>query len=576
MTTKKKIIIIVVLIVVLILCIIPLLLNNENKIDKVQDINISIDTDNGDEKIDWSLYSTDNINLTESITITKDGIYNISGAINDGNITVNTSGNVKLILNDVSIASGNGPAIDIEQAKDVVIYLKEGTTNILEDATTYDSTYSEVEGTIFSRSDLTFDGTGTLVINSNYQDAIVSKDDLKIKDGNYIINSNDDGIRGKDSVYILDGTFDITSNGDGIKATNDVDSDKGFVLIDDGTFKIDATLDGISAETKMLIKNGTFTIATGGGSSNASTRENWGMWGRPSLDSTSTTESAKGIKCKDNLVIEDGTFTFDTSDDAIHSNNYIGIINGDINISSGDDGIHADTKLIIDGGNISIAKSYEGIESAEITINDGNISMVSTDDGINVAGGNDGSATDRRGANTYNLNSNNILTINGGTIHIDATGDGIDVNGSGYINGGTITVEGPESSDNGTLDYDGQFQVNKGFLIGSGSSGMAQSISDNSDQYNVMIYFTKNITSTDTVTIINENNNEILNYTSSKNYSALVFSSDKLIENDTYTIKINNEEYQTFTILDITTVIGKSVGMGGMATGGGPKPNGKR
>ncbi|MGN1311680.1 MAG: carbohydrate-binding domain-containing protein [Bacilli bacterium] len=577
---KKKMIILIVFIVILVFCLILLLLNNRNDVNESKDINMDIDADNGDEKIDWSMYSTYDITLNESITITKEGIYNLSGTINDGNITIDSSGNVKLILNNVNIKSSDGPTIYVKNAENVLVYLEKDSINTLEDSDIYSSTYNDIDGTLFSKSDLIFDGTGTLIIKSNYQDAIVSKDDLKIKNGNFIINSIDDGIRGKDSVYILNGIFDITSGGDGIKSTNDTDSDKGFILVENGTFEINSTLDGISAETKILIKNGTFTITSGGGSINVSTNDDWGMWGRETNKSSLTninSNSAKGIKCKDNLIIENGTFVFDTSDDAIHSNNYIGIIDGDINISSGDDGIHADKKIIIDDGNINIVKSYEGIESSEITINNGNISIVSTDDGINVAGGNDSSATDRKGANNYNLSSNNILTINGGIIHVDSVGDGIDVNGSGYVNGGNIIVEGPENNNNGGLDYDGLFEVNKGILIVSGSSGMAQSISSGSKQYNIMIYFSQNITAADTVTIVDENSNEILNYTSSKNYSALVFSSDKLINNNKYTIKINNEEYQSFTISDITTLIGRNTGMGDMpGNGGGPKPSGRR
>ncbi|MGM9882150.1 MAG: carbohydrate-binding domain-containing protein [Bacilli bacterium] len=577
MTTKRKIILVVSIILVLSLCLIFLLLNKKNKVEEVQDINININADNGDEKIDWSIYTPVTISLTESVNITKDGVYNLTGTISNGNITVNTTGNVKLILNNVNIKSNNGPAIYIEKAKDVLIYLEENTTNTLEDSTTYNGTYSEIDGALYSKSDLTLDGEGSLIIKSNYEDAIVSKDDLKIKNGKYIISSNDDGIRGKDSVYILNGTFDITSSGDGIKSTNDTDIDKGFILIENGIFKINSTLDGISAETKILVKDGNFNITSGGGSTNISTKEDWGMWEKGITTTSTNIESAKGIKCADNLVIENGIFTFDTSDDAIHSNNYVGIINGDINISSGDDGIHADTKLIIDGGNINITKSYEGIESAEITINSGNISIVSTDDGINVAGGNDGSATDRRGANNYNSSSNNILTINNGTIHVDAIGDGIDVNGSGYIYGGTITVEGPENSGNGALDYDGKFQVDGGVLIASGSSGMAQAISNSSTQYNIMLNFTQNITASDVVTIVDANNNEIINYNSNKNYSSLVFSSNKLLKDNTYIIKINSNEYQTFTIADITTTIGRSNSFGGITPGEkGQKPVEKR
>ncbi len=53
--------------------------------------------------------------------------------------------------------------------------------------------------------------------------------------------------------------------------------------------------------------------------------------------------------------------------------------------------ISADTSLTIAGGTMDVAKAYVGLESATVTIAGGKTSMVTSDDGINVAGGNDGS-----------------------------------------------------------------------------------------------------------------------------------------------------------------------------------------
>lgn len=433
-----------------------------------------------------------------------------------------------------------------------------------------------MDGALFSHDDLTFDGDGTLTIQANYMDGIVSKDDLKFISGTYKIKSEDDGIRGKDSVYIQNGTYEINAAGDGIKTTNDTDKEKGFIKIENGNFNIISQLDGIQSENKLVIENGKFDITTGGGSSNASSKnDNWGHWGYGSMQSSIDSESAKGLKALDNIVIQAGEFTLDTSDDSIHSNNYIGIGNGNFKIQSGDDGIHADYELIIDGGEIVIDKSYEGIESAKITINNGTIDVISSDDGINIAGGNDNSATNRPGANNYS-NSDCILTINNGTIHVDATGDGIDVNGNAYINGGTITVEGPTNSGNGALDYDRIFAIHGGTVIASGASGMAQSATTDSKQNSVMIYFNNTYSSDDVITIIDSNNNEIMSYTSKKNYASLLFSSPSLQSNSSYTIKVNGSTYQSFTVdTNCNSVGGK--GMGNMPGGNVPKnPGGNR
>ena len=196
-------------------------------------IDMDINTDDGDEKIDWSKYKDNDYELSKSITITEDGVYNLTGTISDGLITINTKGNVKLILDNVSIKNANGPAIFVKSAEDVVIELADGSKNYLEDGTSY-AIDDNNAGTIYSKSDITFQGNGSLEVVSNNDDAIVGKDDLKIVSGTYIITSADDGIRGKDSVYIKDGTFTINADGDGIKSTNDSNSKKGFIKIENG------------------------------------------------------------------------------------------------------------------------------------------------------------------------------------------------------------------------------------------------------------------------------------------------------------------------------------------------------
>lgn len=554
-------------------------ISNEND-SSISDIDISINTDDGDEKVQWEDYSVNEYNLTDSLTINSSGIYNLTGTITNGQIRINAMNqNVKLILNNLNVTNMSGPAIFVEDAEDVIIELADGTKNYLEDGSTYSGYEEDEVGTIFSHSDITFQGTGSLEVKSNCGDAIVSKDDLKIVSGTYIVNSLDDAIRGKDSVYIQDGLFTINSSGDAIKSTNDTDVDKGFVKIENGSFLILSELDGISAETKLLIEGGTFNITTGGGSKVSSNNSSdWGMWGRKNkmpgmtnqaTENTENTSSAKGIKAGDSIVIRNGTFILNTSDDAIHSNNNIGIEKGNFDIQTGDDGIHADGELIIDDGTINVSKSYEGIEGSKITLNGGDINVVSSDDGINVAGGNDSSSLNKKGANNFlkmpTQDSNNFLYINGGNISVDATGDGIDVNGNAYMYGGNVIVYGPENTGNGALDYDRIFEVNGGTLIAGGASGMALGVSDSSKQCSINITFDSSYGLNDVVKIIDKNtNSEIATYNSEKNYSSLVVSSKDIEIGNTYIITVNDEEYETVDIASNATFVGESRGqMGG-------------
>lgn len=571
---KKKNTITIALIFVLILSIGTAYYIKQNKTEKLKENNNikntnqldkNINLDNGDEKIDWSLLDSSILNLNnKSLTITKEGTYTLSGKINNGNITVNTTGDVKLILDSVSIKSNNSPAIIIEQANNTVIELKENTINTLKDSTTYDNT--EFDGCLFSRDDLIIQGTGTLNITSNYLDAIVSNDDLKIVDGTYIINSNDDGIRGKDSVNIQNGNFTINSQSDAIKSTNDAESGKGYINIDNGTFTIESRQDALQAETKLIINNGTFDIKTGGGSSSKTSAIYKDFYNGTSYDTTST----KALKSNDNLIINNGTITIDSQDDAIHSNNYVGIKNGTINITSGDNGIHADTEIIIDGGNINIKKSYEGIESNDITINGGEISITSNDDGINISSGNDSSSMGGRpGENPRHSSSFGILTINNGKIYVNADGDGLDANGSIIINNGKLYVDGPTNGGNGTLDYDRSFNINGGTVIAVGSSDMAQSPSTSSTQNSLMFYLSTSYNNKEII-LEDENGNEIISYTPKKIYSSIIISSKKICEGKTYTLKIDNKKITSLTSSSIITTAGQSNGPGGNHHPGGP------
>jgi hypothetical protein len=485
---------------------------------------------------DFSSITEKSINLndiTNKLSITTGGVYHLTGTLN-GYVEINTTEYVKIILDNATINNSNGPAIYVESSKGTYINLVGNST--LSDSSTYTGFSTDVTGCIYSKDDLIIDGDGTLNVKANYEDGIVSKDDLVIKSGNINITSKDDGIRGKDTVILLDGNYTINAGGDGIKSTNDKDSTKGSILIKNGTYKITSTLDAIEAITKLEIDDGTFDITTGGGSSTII---------------YTTDPSAKGLKSDNSIVINKINLAANTKDDAIHSNNIVEINDGTLNISTGDDGIHADSLLTINAGTININKSYEGLESQKITINGGDIKVASSDDGINIYGG-DSQNMGPGGNTNATVNTDLMLTINGGNIYVNAGGDGLDSNGSIIMNGGYVTVDGPIDNGNGAIDYNNTFEINGGTLIAAGSSGMAQNVSGGT-QGSVIIYFSTTEAANTTVSI-----DGVGSYTSSKNFSSIVISSPKLTVGTTYTIKVNDTNYTTFTMSDTITKVGNT------------------
>ena len=517
---------------------------NTDLAESISDIETTAKVDNIKEE-DFSNKESYAVELTETYKITKGGVYILTGEIKDGYIYVETDDSVKLILKNVKITNSSGPAIYVASADKVYIEVAEGTENYLEDSETYTSFDEDVNATIYSKDDLVLTGKGKLTVVANNSDGIVSKDNLKIEDGTYIITAKDDGLRGKDSVSIENGTFDITSSGDAIKTTNDTDESKGYIYISNGVFNIKSEGDGISTEADITISGGEFNIVTGGGASKASsskTQDNFRNF-RVTVETTTSSvdeTSTKGIKAENNIIINGGTFTFDTKDDSIHSNNYIGIKDGTFEIASGDDGVHADSKLIIENGIINITKSYEGLEAENITIENGTINVIASDDGINVAGG-AGSQNMFMGKKNMNAsastNVTTLLTINGGNIYVNASGDGLDSNGSIIINDGTIVVNGPTDNGNTALDYEYECKINGGLVVASGSSGMVEGVSTSSSQGFINANIT--VSEGDIITIKDSAGNEIFTYSASKGYNNLILSSSKLKNGETYIIYSN-------------------------------------
>ncbi|WP_088656154.1 carbohydrate-binding domain-containing protein [Geofilum rhodophaeum] len=459
-------------------------------------------------------------------TITSAGTYQLSGNLTDGQIIVDAGKShlVQIIFNNAELTSSNSAPLFIKNCLKTILFVTDGTSNKLTDGSSYvfdNAGDNEPNATLFSKEDVTITGGGLLTVTGNYNDAIGCKDGLVITNANIVVNAADDGIRGKDYLIVRQSSIVVNSKDDGFKSDNDTDEGCGYIFIESGTFSITAGGDALQAESDLIIAGGSFTVLSGGGSSfgyNSGT-------------------SMKGLKAGEAIVIDDGHFDLNTADDAIHSNGTIAINNGTFLIASGDDGVHADAALGINGGEITITKSYEGLESAIITINDGFIDLVASDDGINVAGGNDGSGMQRPGGGGFgggSTSSNCYLYINGGTIAVNASGDGLDANGSIEMTGGTVIVNGPTSNGDGALDYDQKFTISGGLLIAAGSSNMAQAPGTASSQPVISIAFSGTVSAGTLVHLATKEGAGVLTFAPLKNMQHLVISSPELAVGESY------------------------------------------
>ena len=474
------------------------------------------------------------------VTITAAGTYRLSGEITDGQIAVNAGkeDEVRLILDGFTISNASSSAVYGIKSGSITITTEEGTDNYISDGTQYqyeEEGADEPDAAVFSKDDIILEGSGTLTVTGNYGCGIRSKDDLTVKSGTYVIDAVQDAMKGKDSVEIEGGTFTLNAGEDGIQASNDEEEDKGYVKISDGTFSI--------------------------------------------------TAAAKGIKAETLLEVTGGTIDIDSKDDAVHCNGDVNITGGTFTIATGDDGIHADNQVVIDDGTITIIESYEGIEGLTIDINGGVIDVTSEDDGLNAAGGNDGSGNDGTGnlesgmegrpggpGGTFGSTEGAYIKITGGEIKVSASGDGIDSNGDFYMEGGTVIVEGPTDNGNGTLDYDGTGTISGGTFMGTGSSGMLQSFSSDSTQNVIVVYFADTKTAGTEWTLTSGDETVMLSGNPDKEYSSLIIISPELKDGETYQLAAG-EESMEITVSGIITQSGTRSGMeGGPGSGmeGGP------
>ena len=191
---------------------------------------------------------------TDECLIEAGGVYLLTGEMKGAVIIDAEEQITRLILDDVSISSGTGPAILVRSAGKVVITLKEGTENQLRDSGKYPAA-AEENACIYSMCDLTINGSGSLEVYGYYKDGIHSRDVVKILGGQITIHAKRDGIRGNDGFMMGDGRLDIQSEGTGLRTTKSGRAGKGAVEISRGRASVIAGEYAVSAVAELWMKD---------------------------------------------------------------------------------------------------------------------------------------------------------------------------------------------------------------------------------------------------------------------------------------------------------------------------------
>ena len=436
--------------------------------------------------------ATDGVTVSDGvITITKAGNYKLTGTY-EGKIKVEAADSdmIRLILNNATITNSTGAAINVVEADEVVIYTASGTTNTVSDGSSYSDTASgSPDAAIYSKSDLTLAGEGTLKVEGKYEEGIHTSDGLVIASGTLEVSAANTGIKGKDYVDILDGTVTVTASQDGIKATNDSDGNRGWVRLSGGIVNISAGDDGFKAERVVEISGGTLNI----------------------------TQANEGIEAQ-----------------------YINILDGTVNVTSSDDGINASysTTTTTDSTTAtSTNQSAQNRQNSAPQVPSGSAGQASAGGqapsgtmGQPQAGGGMG------GGGTFEV-VDATINISGGTVTVNANGDGIDSNGAATFSGGTLIVNGPFTGGNASLDTNGDLLLNGTTVTAANSGDMFEAPSTNSTSGYVKISNVSNLSSGTTVQVTDSSGNVVANYKVTNSSTALILvSRSKITKGESCTV----------------------------------------
>lgn len=609
---------------------------------------VSITTDNDEDEswkdnkvsVDMSTLSVsgDGASVSDNtLTISKGGVYTLSGKNSDASIVISTDDKVKLKLNGVDITSSSAPVIYVENADKVYIDTEDGTDN-------------------------------SLVSTAANTAAIRSKDNLKIKGGGTLnITSADNGIKCSDNLKIEGGNINIDAKADGINVNDTFE-------MTDGNLKITAVGDGIDSSSIANISGGTIDITTNGTPTETSqTEQSSDEQNRPKtpFGESSSVEfetSSKGIKADWMIKLSGGKINVNSADHSIHCTSDIEIDGTNLTLASQyKKGISAHGSITINGTetSIDVTKSTEGIEGkTKLTINNGNIKVDSTDDGLNAGtstemqppqggfGGErvqkdrrlpqdgqqlpqdgqqppqdgqqppqdgqqppqngqqppqngqqppqdgqqppqdgqqppqDGQQPPQNGQQPpqdgFGGQSNkDVIIINGGNIEVTGRDDAIDANGNLVINGGTIKLANPAGTVTGpfaALDADGNITIADGATLIAAVSG-AQANSLGITQNSIIGYAESELAAGTTVSLKDDNGNTIISYAPQEKFSAVYITSPNIEIGKNYTLEIGDTRYDITADGQSSTVgtpTNNNGNFGGKGFGGGFGGRGQR
>lgn len=477
------------------------------------------------------------------VTIAYPGTYILSGGLHDGQVIVNCDhdGTVYLVLDSVQIHCYDGPGIFVQQAKDTVLYLPEGSQSYVSDGTAYATVYA-ADGTvdedqpaaaIYSRDDLHIDGTGTLNVTGSYNDAIHCKDDLQFEGGTVNLAAVSDGAKGTESLRLEGGTLNVQAGADGIQST------KGYIEVSAGSANIACGGDGAAALTELTVSGGTLNILTAEG------YEHYG-------DIAISEISAKALKA-DEIRISGGTLTLDAADDGIHAETQLVVEGGLCTVYSGDDGLSAGGAIRILGGEVAVEQSYEGLEALNVAVSGGTVRVYADNNGL---------------ASTLGLLDEGLtaldcaVSVSGGILEVTAA-QALKCDGTFTLSDGLVFLHGLSLEDE-AMEAGLGSTVAGGTLLVTGTINAAEPVTMEAGFGSVLYRMASPVQGGTTLEVRDENGGLCFSYTPGNNYGAFLVAYNGILPGESYQLSAGG---QSATVV-VEQAAAETAGSGDMTASG--------
>ena len=369
-----------------------------------------------------------------SVTIREAGTYLLSGTLSDGQILIDApeDAKVKLLLNGVSVTRQGHAALYARSADKLILSTVSGSVNLLASAGDFVQVDDKnVDAAVFACCDLTLNGEGILSLSCETGHGIVSKDDLKLKDGTVNVAAAKKGLEGKDSLTVEGGSLSVEAGTKGLVSGKDATA--GSILISGGSVSVLSRDDAVHCSGTVTVEGGTLLLSSGD----------------------------DGVHADESLTVSGGSLTVAQSYEGLEAR-VIEIRGGTLSILASDDGLNAA------GGSDSSnsfgpfgGDPFRGDSSASLTISGGVLVVNAEGDG---------------------LDSNGLLSVSGGEIYVSGPtrgGNGaLDYGTEGVITGGIlIAVGSADMAENfGPSSTQGSILL----PVGNQAAGTAVSITDES------------------------------------------------------------------------------------------------